>query len=499
MSLSTASNIAQSSLSTVAAESAVTSRNIAGANATGTYSRKVANVVTTPSGSQVISITRLQNQALFGSLLGATATSATQSALSDGLTQLNQTVGSVDSTDTSTVAGNSPSALLSSFTNALQSYAAQPSSTTLATAAVSAAGNLAAGLNSATATVQSVREQADSDMTTSVSTINTLLGQFGSLNTQIMNGSATGSDVTDAEDARDNILKQLSQQVGITTVAGKNNDISIYTDSGVTLFQDGARSVTMQSTAAYTAATTGKAVYVDGIPVTGSGATMPISSGKLAGLATLRDNTSVTYQAQLDQMAGSLMTTFKETYQGSGTGPDQAGLFTDGGATTLPGASVTGLAGSISISANVDPSKGGNVNLLRDGGISDTADSNYTYNTTGAASYSDRISGLLTGLTATTTFPSTGQIETTGTLATYASGSAAWLEAQRSSTSSASSYATTLLSTATTALSNSTGVSLDDEMSKMLDIENSYSASAKLLTTVNSMFSTLLTDLGAVA
>ena len=498
MSLSTASNIAQSGLNTVAAESAVTSRNISGANATGTYSRKVANVVTTPSGSQVISITRLQNQALFGSLLGATATSATQSALSDGLTQLNQTVGSVDSTDTSTVAGNSPSALLSTFTNALQSYAAQPSSTTLATATVSAAGNLAAGLNSATTTVQAVREQADSDMTTSVSTINTLLGQFGTLNTQIMNGSATGSDVTDAEDARDDVLKQLSQQIGITTVAGKNNDISIYTDSGVTLFQDGARSVTMQSTAAYTAATTGKAVYVDGIPVTGSGATMPISSGALAGLATLRDSTSVTYQAQLDQMAGSLMTTFKETYQGSGTGPDQAGLFTNGGSTTLP-ATVTGLAGSISISANVDPSKGGNVNLLRDGGISDIADSNYTYNTTGAASYSDRISGLLTGLTATTTFPATGQIETTGTLATYAAGSAAWLEAQRTSTSTASSYATTLLSTATTALSNSTGVSLDDEMSKMLDIENSYSASAKLLTTVNSMFSTLLTDLGAVA
>jgi flagellar hook-associated protein 1 FlgK len=497
MGLSTAANIAQSSLATVSAESAVTSRNISGASATGTYSRKVANVVTTSSGAQVISVTRLQNQALFSTLLGATASAATQSAISAGLDQLNQTVGSVDSTDTSTVAGNSPSALLSTFTDAMQSYASQPSSTTLATDAVSAASNLADGLNSATSTVQDVREQADSGMVTAVTTINSLLTQFGTLNTQVMNGSATGADVTDAEDARDDILKQLSQQIGITTVGGKNNDISIYTDSGATLFQDGARSVTMQPTTTYTAGTTGKAVYVDGIPVTGAGATMPITTGNLAGLATLRDNTTVTYQTQLDQMASSLITTFKETYQGtSGGGPDQAGLFTNGGSTTLPTSNV-GLAGSISISANVDPTQGGNVNLLRDGGISDTSDSNYTYNTTNAASYGDRISGLIANLTAPATYSTSGQIETSGTLATYAAGSVAWLEAQRSSTSSASSYSTTLLSTATTALSNATGVSLDDEMSKMLDIENSYSASAKLLTTINSMFTTFLTDLGA--
>ena len=496
MSLTTASNIAQSALATVAAESAVTSRNISGANATGTYSRKVANIVATPSGAQVVSITRVQNQALFSGVLSANASSATQTALSNGLTQLNQTIGSVDETDDqTTVAGNSPSALLSTFTNALQSYASQPSSTTLGTAAVDAATSLASGLNTATSTVQGVREQADQDMSTSVSTINSLLGQFGALNTQVMNGTATGADVTDAEDSRDDILKQLSQQIGITTNTDKNDDVSIYTDSGVTLFQGTARSVTMQATTAYTAATTGKAVYVDGVPVTGAGSPMPITSGKLAGLATLRDSTTVTYQAQLDQIASGLVSTFKESDKSGGGGADQAGLFTNAGSTTMPATSV-GLAGSISVSANVDPSKGGVVTRLRDGGISDTTDADYTYNSAGYASYSDRINGLISGLNATSTFSSTGQITTTGTLADYTTASAGWLEAQRSSSSSASAYTSTLLSTATTALSNSTGVSLDDEMSKMLDIENSYSSSAKLLTTINSMFTTLMTDLG---
>ena len=61
-----------------------------------------------------------------------------------------------------------------------------------------------------------------------------------------------------------------------------------------------------------------------------------------------------------------------------------------------------------------------------------------------------------------------------------------------------STYQSTLLNTATTALSNATGVNLDNEMSQMLDLENSYSATAKLISTIDTMFSTLLTDFQAL-
>jgi flagellar hook-associated protein 1 len=66
-----------------------------------------------------------------------------------------------------------------------------------------------------------------------------------------------------------------------------------------------------------------------------------------------------------------------------------------------------------------------------------------------------------------------------------------WLDSEQQNVSSESAFQSTLLSTSTTALSNSTGVNLDDEMSQMLDLENSYSASAKLLTTINDMFADL--------
>ncbi len=139
-----------------------------------------------------------------------------------------------------------------------------------------------------------------------------------------------------SQDTRNSILTQLSQQVGISTVTGANNDMSIYTDSGVTLFQGGqASSVTFQPTTTYTASTTGNAVYIDGIPVTGSSATMPIQSGALAGLANLRDNIAVTYQAQLDQTAQGLIQAFAETNP-SPPNNALAGLFTNAGSTTIP-------------------------------------------------------------------------------------------------------------------------------------------------------------------
>jgi flagellar hook-associated protein 1 FlgK len=348
-------------------------------------------------------------------------------------------------------------------------------------------------LNSATATVNQVREQADSGIAASVQSINSLLAQFQAVNAQIVNGTAAGADVTDAQDTRDNILTQLSQQIGITTSIAPNGGMSIFTDGGVTLFQGGAaRTVTFTPTTAYSAGTAGNAVYADGVPITGGSSVMPSTSGNLAGLTAIRDNIAVTYQAQLDNIANGLISSFAEGDQ-VGAGPNLPGLFTTPGATALP-ASITGLAGQITVNPSVDPNQGGNPLLLRDGGISGNPD--YVYNASANASYQGRLTQLLTNLSSAASFSAAGGIAANATLDGYATDSAAWLEAQRSKAASRSSYQSTLLSTAATALSNSTGVNLDTEMSKMLDLENSYSATAKLLSTLDGMFGTLLTDIG---
>ena len=236
------------------------SRNIANQGNT-SASRKIANISTVYGLPTVASISRASSSALLGSLLSANSSQAQQSAISDALTQLQSTLGT-GSTDT-----NSPTALLGQLTNALQTYAASPQNMASGQAAV-AAQNLASGLNSASTTVQNVREQADAGIASSVNTINSILSQFQQVNQTIVDGTQSGADITDALDQRDSLLQQLSSQVGITTITRANNDVAIFTDSGVTLFDKTPRSVTFTPTTSFFASTQGNAVYADGVPIT---------------------------------------------------------------------------------------------------------------------------------------------------------------------------------------------------------------------------------------
>ncbi len=129
MGLTNAWNVATSSLATNAGLTALVSRNISNAqNSTGYVSAKVANLVTNSSGASVIqSITDLTNATLFNSMLSSNSASASAQALSNGVTQLQQTVGDATTTADSTTAATSPSTLLQSLSTALQTYSSSPS------------------------------------------------------------------------------------------------------------------------------------------------------------------------------------------------------------------------------------------------------------------------------------------------------------------------------------------------------------------------------------
>ena len=496
MSLSAAFNIINSAFLSNAAQSAVISSNISNAGTPG-YSREVANVLTNSyGGSDVASVTREANSALLEQVNASTSQAASEQALANGLAKLAQTVSdsaTSSSASGSTENGNSPSAMLANLQDALTTYEASPSDASAGQAVVTAASNLAASLNSGSAAAQQVREQADSDMASSVSTINSLLNQFSQVDATIVGGLATGANVSAAEDTRDTILTQLSQQIGISTATSANGSTSIYTDSGVTLYQTGdVNTLSFTATPTLTAGANGNAVTVDGVPITGPSAPMAIQSGALAGLANLRDTVAPEYQAQLDQIAGGLINAFAESDQSTTTPglPSLPGLFTAPGATGLPATTdTTGLAASIEVNPAVDPSQGGDVSLLQDGGVNG---SNYVYNATGAAGYTGRIQGMIAAITATQSFDPSAGLGSSDGLADYANASVSWLQAQNQQASNQVDYQNSVVSQATAALSNATGVSLDAEMTNMLNIENSYTTTAKLLTTVDDMFTALM-------
>jgi flagellar hook-associated protein 1 FlgK len=488
MSLSVAYNTARSSLQASQSQMAIVSRNTSGASDPN-YSRKIG-ALTTTGGFARITVLRASDQALLTKMLETTSASATQKALLEGLQKLSETIGDTE-------LDQSPAARVGALNSALQQYANAPDSPILARAFVKAATDLADTLNQATTAIQAVRLEADGKMASSVARINDLLLKFEKANQQVMSGSALGADVSDAMDTRDGLIAQLSEEIGITVVPRAGNDIALYTDSGVPLFERTARPVTFSPTTVYGPATTGADVFIDGIRVTGEGALMPLNSGNLAGLAQLRDDVAVTYQTQLDELARGLIQAFAESDQiGTPKTADMPGVFLDesfAGVPPMPASA--GLAGRIKVNDDVDPTKGGKFEYIRDGGINGA---DYTYNPAGNsnAAFSGRLSALTEAMTAKRPFDPALGFGPSASVLGFASLTGSWIEATRQSANQSVEYQTTLLGHASEALSNATDVNIDDETALMLQLEKSYSASAKLLSVIDQMLKTLLSVVG---
>lgn len=490
MTLSLGLSSARTSLLVTGDQTSLISRNIANAD-TPYYSRKSAEVVTVQgSGVRIAQVKRAEQPALLRAVLQSNSDASTQRAKLESLDELNTTINDVE-------LDASPAALLAKFSGAMQAYASQPQSQLAGEAAVRTAVNLSNALNSASAVVQSVRREADAGIEAAIERTNTILSEFDQINTKIVKGTKAGSDVTDLLDTRDQLLGELSEFMGIRTVERTDNDMVIYTDSGVTLFERSPRELLFTASASLTPGAEGGAVFIDGVPVTGSNATMPLQAGRIVGLAAARDDISISYQRQLDEIARTLITTFAETDQTGGAAPDAPGLFTYTGGSTIPAAGtvVDGLAASIRVNANVDPAQGGLATRLRDGGIANPSIANYVYNSTGAASYTDRLDQLVVALTDTVSFDSGAGLSTSANLSDYSSSSVAWLQEARKNADSEFEYRDTLNKRASESHSKMTGVNLDEEMSTLLELERSYQTTSKLISVIDSMFNALVSAL----
>ena len=211
----------------------------------------------------------------------------------------------------------------------------------------------------------------------------------------------------------------------------------------------------------------------------------------------MRDNLAVTYQSQLDEVARGLIEVFAESDQSpSPSLPDVPGLFTYSGAPAMPtsGSLLPGLAGTIRVNPAVDPAQGGDASLLRDGAIS--GNPAYDYNPSGGSAFSGRLQEFLDGLGADRSFDGAAQAGTSATVGGYAASSIAWLQQSRKSASDDADYSDTLQENVSEALSKETGVSLDEEMTRLLELERSYQASSRLISTIDNMLSTLLQATG---
>jgi flagellar hook-associated protein 1 FlgK len=97
-------------------------------------------------------------------------------------------------------------------------------------------------------------------------------------------------------------------------------------------------------------------------------------------------------------------------------------------------------------------------------------------------------------LTGPTSFGSTGGLSaTTGSFADYASTIVANVAGKASQASSNYTSKVTAQQSYANSLSSESGVNIDEETARVSALQNKYAAASQLLSTVNAMFSSLLT------
>jgi flagellar hook-associated protein 1 FlgK len=147
------------------------------------------------------------------------------------------------------------------------------------------------------------------------------------------------------------------------------------------------------------------------------------------------------------------------------------------------------MSSTITVNPALIQSLGGNPQLLRDGGINGAA---YNSNPSGASGYSALLDSYVQKLDEPVAFDVAAGLSTTTSLMGFAADSIGWLELNRSDAETSAESREASRFRSAEALSNITGVSLDEEMSLLLELEQSYKASARLITAVDEMLQALL-------
>lgn len=498
MSLDSALSIATGGLANINAQFALISQNVANA-ATPGYAVEVGNQQALTAsgvgmGVQTEPATLQIDQTLQSSLVQQNA------AVSAG--QTTQTaLQSIDSVLGTPGSGSDLGSLLGNLQDGFSTLLTDPSNQAQQSTVVSDAASLAQGINTLSAAYGTQSQAAQDGIVSEVSTLNSTLASIGQISAQIIALKPTDQSVADLENERNAQVQTLSQLVNVKTVEQPNGDLSIFTASGLSLpTQDGASPFSIAN------ATTSPGAYypgggLPGITLGGVDVTSQMSGGQIGANVTLRDTTLPTAQAALDEFSQGLSDRFAA--QGLTLFTSPSGSIPVGGGTPVQSGYV-GYAGTI----QVNPTVTANPALVRDG---TNATANFTPNPTGGpAGFTTLISNVInytfgaqsqsgvsqptlntTGLgpsgTLTEPFSATG-----GTLAAFAT-SLVSSQAQQSASVTANLATQQALQTSlSTKASAVSGVSMDSEMSLMLSLQNAYSANARIISTVQTMFTQIL-------
>ncbi|MBN9363601.1 MULTISPECIES: flagellar hook-associated protein FlgK [unclassified Devosia] len=289
------------------------SNNVANAGTPGYHRRSVSVIDSVGVNSTYAregQLTRTFNQSLQQHYTRATAESGFSSVKASFLDRVQTLFGKPGTTGSIDSAYNG-------FESALAAAATSPDSYANRADLVQKAQALAGTLNRMSSDIQSLRQETEARLSNSVDTINNQLQSLEKVNLRLADqGIDPGSRAT-LMDQRDRLVESLSQQMDLRVSYRNDGTVSLMTRSGVGILDVKASVFQYESAGALSASSRfSPDDAVSGVGkltiMTPAGLEIDLvkqnvlSSGELAGLIQLRDQSLVQAQDQLDEIASSL-------------------------------------------------------------------------------------------------------------------------------------------------------------------------------------------------
>lgn len=416
---------------------------------------QTATTIQTPIGQQGTGVTAVSIQQVRSALLDNQIQSETSIAGSLNSQQLalqNAEAGLGEQiSGTSATGQNGLSAGLSNLFSAFQALTTAPSSLAQRQVLIQTAQGLATQFNQVASRLTDVHNALNTSIQNDVASGNQLLGDIAALNKQIVYAEAAGGTANDLIDLRQQKLEALAKLSNITSTAQPNGSVNV-SIGGVTMVSGISQVDSLQS---YDAG--GGQILVRAQT---AGTPLTLTSGSIEGEINVRDGALTTLQTNVNSLAAQLITQVNAIHAGGfdlngGTGQS---FFTGTDAATI-GVNSALVADPSKIQASGTAGAAGDNTVAL--ALAQLANNNIAAlgNQTFSQSYSQTVAGL-------------GQsISSLNDQVTNHDSVSKMLADQRSSVS---------------------GVSIDEEMTNLMQYQKAYEASAKFISTVNDMLATVI-------
>jgi len=482
MTISSALSAALTGLTTSSRAASVVSENIANAQTEGFGERSLTLSSIAHGagrGVQVMGITRSADPVILGERRSAGAAQGEADTRASYLQKIESLIGTPGDTA-------SLSARFDAFEASLVAATSRPDSQARLESVLNAANQLASTLNGISDGIQDIRQQADAQIATEVTNLNRTLAAIHDLNGTIRTSVSRGEDALGLIDRQQALIDSIADLVPIREVRNDAGMVSLYTTDGLSLVDGRPAEFGFTATPAITPLMSLQnndlsGLTVNGRPVSTSGSYASLSGGRLAALFAVRDDIAPQAQAQLDGVALDLTARLDDPTLDPTRGATDPGLFSDDGI-QASASFEDGLAGRIKVNAAVDPDQGGELWRLRDG-VGAT--------TEGAPGDPALLQGVLDILQDERPTSSTAFSSTSRSMAELASDLLSLTSMDRQFADARAAEASGKF-TALREAELSRGVDTDQQMQRLLEIENAYAANARVLSTLDDMIERLL-------